>query len=144
MVTAKEKPIAVAEFIRRQIHTCGKSQKEIAREAGFATPNIITMFKQGTTKIPVRKAGALAKALGVDPAYLLRLVLREYLPETYAAIEEIAPGLALTENEKWLIGEWRVISEGRDVVGIISSTGRGMSILVDRKLGAAFGRPRKS
>jgi len=47
------------------------------------------MFKQGRTKIPIRKVPALAKALGVEPAIFLRVVLSEYQPELLETLESV-------------------------------------------------------
>ena len=81
--------ISVAKYLEQQIAVCGRSQREIAAEIGYANPNIMTMFKTGATKIPVTKVGPLARALGVDPAFMLRLVMHEYMPEAWEAIEDI-------------------------------------------------------
>lgn len=97
------KPKTVAEYIDWQVNLCGKPQKQIAEEAGFQKPNIITMFKQGTTKVPLEKVGKLAKALEVDPVHLLKMCLREYLPDTYAEIEKMFGQPILTKNELDLI-----------------------------------------
>ena len=96
----------VAKFVRRQIQMLGKPQHEIAREVGFDQPNIITMIKQGKTKLPLAKVGPMAIALETDPVYLTQLCFSTYFPETWAAI---APFLetALTADEKTMIHAWR-------------------------------------
>ena len=76
----------VAKYISACIKASGKKQYEIALEAGFDSPNVITMIKQGKTKLPINKIGVMSKALEIDPVYLLKLCLSEYQPETYAAI----------------------------------------------------------
>jgi transcriptional regulator with XRE-family HTH domain len=81
--------VTVAEYLTAQIDLCGKTQKDIARECGFEKPNIITMLKQGTSKLPISRVGVMAKALGVDPLYLFQLAMNEYEPETWASIEEL-------------------------------------------------------
>ena len=77
----------VAEYISGQIDLCGKSQKQLAEEVGFPKANILTMIKHGTTRVPIHRVPALAKALGVDPAKLMKMVLQEYQPEILEAIE---------------------------------------------------------
>ena len=77
----------VATFVRHQIQVLGKPQREIAEEVGFEKPNIITMIKQGKTKLPLAKVGAMARALETDPVYLLKLCLSTYHAETWAVIE---------------------------------------------------------
>ena len=81
------KKITVAEYLTAQIGVCGKSQKQIAEEVGFPKANILTMCKHGTTRVPIQRVPALARALGVDPAKLMKMVLEEYQPEILEAIE---------------------------------------------------------
>lgn len=76
----------VAALVTEQIRIIGKKQLEIAEEAGFENPNVITMIKQGRTKLPLGKVGLMAKALELDPTYLLKLCIEEYQPETWDAI----------------------------------------------------------
>lgn len=97
------KPANVAEYIDWQIGLCGKSQKQIAEEAGFPKPNIITMFKKGDTKLPLEKIGRFAKALEVDPIHLFKLCLSEYLPETWAELQRMFGQPILTQNELELL-----------------------------------------
>lgn len=76
----------VAKFVSEKIQMIGKSQKDIAEQAGFDKPNMITMIKQGRTKLPIAKIGPLAIALETDPVHLLKLCLSTYHPETWKAI----------------------------------------------------------
>ena len=50
-----------------------KTQAEIVSEAGFANANMMTFLKTGKNKVPLDRVPSLAKALEVDPAYLMRL-----------------------------------------------------------------------
>lgn len=93
------KPKTVAEYISWQIHLCGKKQSEIAQEAGFSKPNIITMIKQGKTKLPLEKVGKFAKAIEVDPIHLFKLCMQEYQPDTWKEIERMFNQPVLTANE---------------------------------------------
>lgn len=76
----------VAEFLAMLIDNSGKTRKEIALQAGFGKPNIISMFKTGDTKLPLAKIGSFAKAVNTDPVHLLRMCLREYYPDVWDAI----------------------------------------------------------
>lgn len=100
---AMQRPNTVADYINWQVNLCGKKQLEIAEQAGFAKPNMITMLKQGKTKVPLEKIGALARALEVDPVHLFKLVLAEYLPETYSEITKMFGQPVLTQNEIELV-----------------------------------------
>ena len=119
MTVTEAEHIPVAQFISKRIDASEKSQREIATEAGFDNPNVLTMFKQGHTKIPLSRVGALARALNTDPAHLLRLVMSEYTPETWAAIEEIFGGAVLTKNERELITFYRHVSDNTDPPAVI-------------------------
>lgn len=106
--TAQKKPPrkrpTVAEYLTAQIDLCGKAQLEIAKECGFGNANIITMFKQGKSKLPVSRIGAIAKALNVDALYLFTLVMSQYEPETWQVIEEsIFKQPLLSRNELEII-----------------------------------------
>lgn len=108
------KKLTVAEFLTSKIDKSGKTQKDIATEIGYDNPNIITMFKQGLTKIPLTTVGPLASALDIDPAYLLRLVMTEYFPDTYRAVEDCLGTMILTEHERTLIEAYRLCTKDTD------------------------------
>lgn len=112
--------ITVAEFITDRLAQSEKTQREIAQECGFEHPNIISMFKNGTTKVPVTRIGALAKALDVDPVHLLRLVMREYLPETWQCIEELLQSTLLTANELAMVRSYREATGDRDPAAVVA------------------------
>ena len=112
--------VSVAEFVTSTLPTCGKTQKEVAQEMGYDNPNIITMFKQGLTKVPLTKVSSLAKALDVDPVFLLKIVLTEYAPEVLVAIEEILDGSVLTRNERELIDAYRKATLGTDATAVVA------------------------
>lgn len=107
---------AVAKLIDEQIKrlkAVGVSQKTIAEEACYANPNIMTMFKKGSSKVPIAAVPKLADALRVDKARFMRLVMAEYYPELLPAIEEcIAP--TVTSNERHLLDIWREATDNSD------------------------------
>ena len=108
------KTMTVARFIEQQIAISGKSQKAIAAECGYTNSNMITMFKQGTTKVPLDKVAAMAAALGADPRYLLRLAMSEYLPEAWALIGRIMGlSVSITDDEVALLELVRTAGQGR-------------------------------
>lgn len=98
---------SVAEFVRQRLLETPKTQREIALASGFDQPNVITMIKQGSTKLPLNRIGPLARALEVDPVVLLRLALSEYLPDTWAAIEPLLSAAMLTADERQLVEAYR-------------------------------------
>lgn len=105
---------SVADFVTRKINLLDKTQKEIAAECGFDRPNVITMIKQGHTKVPLDKIYVIAKAINVDPAFFLRIVLNEYQPNVLKVIEECS-GLVVTQNESEIIEIFRVYARDKEL-----------------------------
>lgn len=82
----------LAQYIERRVLELKpkKSQGEIASEAGFPNPNMVTMIKNGTSKLALDRVPSMARALECDPAYLMRLALEQAVGDTAAqAIEDI-------------------------------------------------------
>ena len=104
----RSKPYAnsrLATFVEKRILElrARKSQAEIAHDAGFVNPNVLTMIKQGGTKLPLDRVPALAKALDADPRRLFLLAFDQAGGETLmCSLEEIF-GTVVTRNEvAWL------------------------------------------
>ena len=91
-----------------------KTQAEIAEEAGFINPNMVTMIKQGATKLPIDRVPALAKALDSDPALLLRLALEQSEGSTAAAAIYEIIRQPITAHEMTWISEIREASGDTD------------------------------
>lgn len=70
------------------LEDCGKTHKDIALEVGFERRNVISMMKSGDMKVPINRAPALARACGADPVAFTRLVLAEYMPEAWEAVQD--------------------------------------------------------
>lgn len=107
---------ALAKFVEKRMLELRptKSQAEIATEAGFVNPNMISMIKSGATKLSIDRVPSLAKALDSDPAYLLRLALDQAVGSTStAALYEIL-GRPVTKNEHGWLEELRNVSDNSD------------------------------
>jgi transcriptional regulator with XRE-family HTH domain len=91
----------LAKYLATQIDAISdeKSQREIAQEIGYEKPNMISMFKRGEAKVPLDKIPALAKALHVDPAHMMRLAMEQYWPDLYQIINEVFGGIT-TKNQR--------------------------------------------
>lgn len=105
------RPITAQEFLEKAIDLSGKTQREIALEVGYDKPNVLSMMKKGTTKIPVEKVPALARATGVDPAQMLRIVMTEYNPDVWAVIVSVMNNEPLSDEEKQIIADHRAKTE---------------------------------
>ena len=102
----------IADRVRDLSHR--KTQAEIASEAGFANANMMTFLKNGRNKVPLDRVPSLAKALEVDPAFLMRLALDQAVGSTAAkAITEIF-GTPTTQNERGWLSELRDAPDNSD------------------------------
>lgn len=125
--------MTVAQFLTRKIDESGKTQREIATEIGYDAANVITMFKQGSTKLPLNTVGPIARALDVDPVFLLRLAFNEYFPETFEAVEHALGSTIVTENERKLLDQFRRCTEGSDPELLVFGPTRAIAMaLADR------------
>ena len=119
----------VAQYLEGIINKRVKSQIEIAADCGWSTPNMVTTIKQGITKLPFDKIGPLAKSLDIDPVYLLRLAMQEYMPETFAAVEAVIGTTILTAKELSLVKKYRmftadtdadvVMTDSKDIIALV-------------------------
>ncbi len=72
---------------------------------------MMSFLKTGRNKLPLDRVPSLAKALEVDPAYLMRLALDQAVGATAAkAITDIF-GTPATENERGWLNELRDASD---------------------------------
>ena len=114
-MSTKKSVVSVAKFLDNQITMSSKTQIQISEEIGYDKPNIISMMKQGKTKLPVNKIVPMAKALGVDPVYFMRLVLSEYQPDLCAALDMVYSGSLVSAQELAMIEAVREASDGIDI-----------------------------
>jgi transcriptional regulator with XRE-family HTH domain len=95
-------------FLRAAIERSPKTQREIARDAGFSAPNALSMMKTGECKVPISRIPGLAKALDVDSEDFVKIALREYQPEIWMVIDDLMR-TRLTEFEAEFLGSYAYI-----------------------------------
>lgn len=107
---------AAAQFINARVNDLShrKSQQEIAQEAGYINSNMITQLKLGSTKLAFDRVPSLARALEVDPAYLMRLTMEQSVGTTAAAALIACFGTPITDNERGWLDELRDASDNSD------------------------------
>ncbi|MBY6003289.1 XRE family transcriptional regulator [Salipiger bermudensis] len=106
----------LAKYVERRVLELKpvKSQQQIASEAGFQNPNMVTIIKQGSSKLAIDRVPSMAKALDCDPAYLMRLALEQAEGDTAAqAIFEIL-GTPVSANELGWVEAIRELSDHTD------------------------------
>ena len=95
----------LAKYVDRRILELRskKSQRDIAIQAGFPNPNMLSMVKNGDTKVAVDRVATLAEALEVDAKYLLRLALLQQGNETMMRVFDEVIVTVVSQNERvWL------------------------------------------
>lgn len=70
-----------------------KSQNNLATEAEFDSPNVITMIKQTPTKVSLCQVVLLERVQKVDPMHRLRLVMGGAMPGAFEVLAEDASQL---------------------------------------------------
>ena len=91
-----------------------KTQRDIAIAAGFTNPNMLSMLKNGDTKLAVDRVATLAAALEVDPKYLLRITLEQYGNETVLQVFDDVIGTVVSKKEVGWLTLLREASDNSD------------------------------
>lgn len=102
------------ERVSELIRASGKLQREIAQELGYSHANLVSMINRQRVKVPREKVPALARALGADPALMVRLYMEEHELEQLEAIRS-ALGEILSEDERRVLKIFRRVAGGRDL-----------------------------
>ena len=106
----------LANYVERRVLELKpkKSQSQIASETGFPNPNMVTMIKNGTSKLALDRVPSMARALECDPAYMMQLALEQAIGQTAAeAVTEVF-GEPVTVNERSWLQEIRQASGNTD------------------------------
>jgi len=106
----------LAKYVERRVLELKptKSQSQVASEAGFPNPNMVTMIKNGTSKLALDRVPSMARALQCDPAYLMRLALEQAIGSTAAEAVIDIFGDPVTVNERSWLQEIRQASGNTD------------------------------
>jgi transcriptional regulator with XRE-family HTH domain len=106
----------LAKYVERRVLELKskKTQSEIASEAGYRNQNMITMIKQGSSKVALDRIPALARALECDPGFLMRRALEQAVGSTAAAAVVEIFGPPISANEQGWIEAIREASDNSD------------------------------
>lgn len=93
----------LAKFVEKRVLELrpAKTQRQIAAEAGYTNPNMLSMLKTGVCRLPLDRVPGLARALETDPVLLFVMAVEQAGGTEAATVERIFHEL-VTENE----GEW--------------------------------------
>ena len=96
-----------ASMLSKAIDASGLTQREIADRIGLKHPNVISMIKQGTTRVPLNRIPALSQALGMDEKDFLILAIQEYHPGVHEILLDVL-GVPLTDAELGILTMFRM------------------------------------
>lgn len=82
-----ENPVSV--FLTRALEDSEKTQAQVAKEMGLAKGNVMTMFKQGLSPMPIRHIPSFCESTNSDVIELMTLALREYHPAMYQTFKDL-------------------------------------------------------
>ena len=97
--------------LERAINASDKTQTEIAMMCGYNNPNVITMIKRGSSRLPLDKVATIAQALDLDPAELMKEWIATYIPEAKRDMETHLLIDMTPEERSWIRGLRRTIGQ---------------------------------
>lgn len=111
----KLKLVPVHELIAVQMDRLGLDNPEVARRLGYSSPNVVSMFKAGSMKVPFNKIAPLAELLKVDVVYFGMCADLQGNLGLLPLLESISKRTVVTLNEEKLLVKMRNIADGLDV-----------------------------
>ena len=95
--------VAALITTRLQDISARKSQKDVADEVGFPSKNVISIIKRGSTKLPLDRVEAMAKALDLDLVVMMMPALRQYYSEDVIGALRDTFSSAESETERHIL-----------------------------------------
>lgn len=108
-----------AQMLAEAIDASDLTQREIADRVGLNNANVISMMKQGITRVPLSRIPAFAKIMEMNAQLFLMTAIEEYHPGTHEVLADVL-GLPLSEMEMQVLGFMRTAA-GRGIVDAIES-----------------------
>lgn len=109
--------------------TQGLTDQQLCNHLGFEREIVLSLIKAGSMKMPLTKIPALARALKLDAAELMRVALSESDPALAEAIASVFNPLCLSATETNLITHLRKLSGGQAGTPVVFG-GKGVIALV--------------
>ncbi len=103
-----------AHMLAQAIDESDLTQREIADRVGFKHPNVLSMMKQGLTRVPLARIPALAQTLELDQAKFLLVAIKEYHEGVHDVLCDTL-GLPLSASEQKLIAMFRIANLRQEI-----------------------------
>lgn len=84
VVSARTGPgYGLAEYLTANFsRQCGMTNEEVAKELGYRSANVLSLWKTGKSRVPLERLPDLARLMKVDLAELLPWWMEQYAPDT--------------------------------------------------------------
>jgi len=122
-------PLTVREIIRQAFDRNATTIPEFAALIGMGSPLAWQMFIDGRVKLPISHVLPLCARTGLDPAFVLRVLLSDYYPYLLSLMDGLGEMPVLTANERRMIESLRnvtagtdaevVVADGRDLIAVV-------------------------
>lgn len=122
--------LTFAEFITRELSDSENTIEWLAAKVDLENENILKAITTGTMKAPTSLVYPLAKALELDPAHVLHVYLRDYLPEIEQALFDCEGMMTLTKQERLLVQMHRQCTGEKDPEIIVFENKRVVAIAI--------------
>ncbi|MBO9395827.1 hypothetical protein J7400_03980 [Shimia sp. R9_2] len=107
-----------ATMLAQAIDASDMTQKEISDRIGMNNANVISMMKQGITRVPLGRIPALSETLQINAQTFLMTAIEEYHPGTHEVLVDVL-GLPLSDTEMRLLSLLRTT----EASGIVDAIG---------------------
>lgn len=105
----------VKDVLSTRMFELGIKNIDLQKHLGLPSPNVISMMKKGTMRLPIQHATKVASYLQIDKLAFLRKVVEENDPALWDAFEEATGSLVLlSSNELKLLQATRQSLDGFD------------------------------
>lgn len=99
--------LTVAAFLSRTLADLDRPKEDLEAAIGASNMKIVLGVIAGTLKLPAERVFAIAKAIEIDPALLMRIYLRDYCPELEQAIFDCEGTITATKSERLVLAAFR-------------------------------------
>ena len=123
MVSKKTSDSRVVQMLFDEVERRGDTIDTVARECEIKSASVLVQCWNGNLIIPVSFVPGIARYLGVDPAWLLRIYLEDHLPDTMKMIKQCELSILLTERERELVFAYRRATANQDPPMTITEDG---------------------
>jgi transcriptional regulator with XRE-family HTH domain len=84
----KKTHLKIGSIVREYRVKSGMTQMDLAEKLGYDSPQFVSLFERGFSKVPVDTLGQLVSILGIPEKVVLGLLLADYENEVKSKLAE--------------------------------------------------------